>query len=538
MGKKLLLLVFIGLAAIQSVAQHVQKPKVVIGIVIDQMRADYLETFAQHYSKNGFNRLKNNGAWFKSCYINYLPSYTGPGHACIYTGTVPALHGIVGNNWYNKDSAQTVYCVSDKRETAVGGSPSAGYISPKNMKVTTIADELRLATNNVSRTFAISLKDRGAVLPGGHTANASYWMDDEKGHFMTSTFYMEDLPKWVRSFNRSNHARKYLDKGWDTWYAREAYLYGDHDQSEYEGKFADEKRTYFPYSFTEQKNGYIKRTPYGNSILFDFAKQTIINERVGKNDVVDFLALSFSATDYIGHIFGPNSLEVEDTYARFDRDLANFLKFLDKEYGRNQYILFVTADHGAAHNPSYLRDKKIPADYFFSEQELLKLNEHMSTQGFNNLVSKIMNGQVYLNHKELSTIPEGIRPPKKIIIEAIVNYFKRHRMVQTAFDMETIEEVSMPSSLKELFLNSYYSKRSGEIGILFHPAVLEAYSTTGTSHGAWSPYDTQIPLLFYGQGVPTQKVHTKVYMTDIAPTLAHLLGITPPNGSIGQVILK
>ena len=536
MGKKLLFLVFIGFGAISTNAQHVQKPKVVIGIVIDQMRADYLETFAKNYSKNGFNKLKEKGAWFKSCYINYLPSYTGPGHACIYTGTVPAIHGIVGNNWYDHATSSTVYCVTDKAESAVGGSESAGMVSPKNMRVTTVTDELRLASNNKSRTFAVSLKDRGAVLPGGHTSNASYWMDDEKGHFMTSTFYMNTLPKWVAGFNGADHARNYLDKGWNTSMNKASYLYGAQDESVYEGKFGDEKRTYFPYTFKNQKNGYIKRTPYGNSILFDFAKEAILNEKIGQKGATDFLALSFSSTDYIGHVFGANSLEVEDTYTRFDKDLADFLKFLDKEYGRNQYVLFLTADHGAAHNPNYLIDKKVPAGYFFAEKELLQLNEYLENRtGVQHIAAKIMNGQVYLDKKQVKNVLE-FKP--KELTQMVIDYFSKHKSVQMAFESKYAALQPMPVVLREYFMNSYQAKRSGEISLLFYPAVLDAYYDTGTSHGAWSPYDTKIPLLFYGQGIQPKVVNDKVFMTDIAPTLANMLGITPPNGSIGNVILN
>lgn len=540
MGKKLLFLIVIGFGAIVCKAQDVQKPKVVIGIVVDQMRADYLETFNFHYSQSGFNRLKENGTWFKSCYINYLPSYTGPGHACIYTGSVPAIHGIVGNNWYDVNSGGTIYCVQDTKENAVGGTESSGHISPRNMKVTSVADELRLATNNRSRTFAVSLKDRGAVLPGGHTSNASYWMDDEKGHFMSSTFFMNKLPAWVEDFNGKNYTRTYLNKGWDLNSDYESYLYQQNDKNEYEGEFGDEKRSYFPYSFKNQKNGYIKRTPYGNSILFDFARKAILNEKIGHKGATDFLALSFSATDYVGHIFGPNSLEVEDTYVRFDQDLQLFLHFLDQQYGQDNYVLFLTADHGAAHNPSYLIDKKVPADYFFAEKELLSLNAHLEKKfKMKEVCAKLMNGQVYLNEKiawpgRIDSYPVS----KRMVIEEIVEYFNKHKAIQMAFAAKEIATQPIPYLIKELFLNSYYLKRSGDVSLLFHPSVLDAYSKTGTSHGAWSPYDTKIPLLFYGQGIEAKIIKDKVYMTDIAPTLASILGITPPNGSIGNVILN
>lgn len=535
MGKKLLLLAVIGFCAFTGCAQRTSKPKIVIGIVVDQMRADYLEVFQQHYGKKGLNRLMNKGAWFKNCYINYLPSYTGPGHACIYTGSVPSIHGIVGNNWYSKKNGTTVYCVEDKSQSAVGGTAANGFISPANMKVTSMADELRLATNHRSRTFAISLKDRGAVLPGGHTANAAYWMDDTKGHFMTSTFYTSQLATWVEDFNKKELAQSYLNLGWNTLNDKKDYLYAAQDENEYEGKFGAEERTSFPYTFAEKGPAYIKRTPYGNSIVFDFAREAILNEEIGQKDQTDFLAVSFSATDYVGHTFGPNSLEVEDTYARFDADLASFLKFLDKQYGRDNYLLFFTADHGAAHNPNYLKDKKVPAEYFFAEKELLALNEYLESKtGHKDICAKLMNGQVYFNEAKLETLFEHKRQQ---LIDLTIGYFNKHESVVSAFDLASLDRVIMPTAIKELYLNSYNVKLSGDVGIQLYPAVLDAYSTTGTSHGEWSPYDTKIPLLFFGHGVWSMKIDETVYMTDIAPTITNLLGITPPNGCIGKALL-
>jgi len=533
MGKKLVILLWIGFGAFSVKAQSVNKPKVVIGIVVDQMRADYLNTFANHYGNRGFNLLKKRGAWFTNCYINYLPSYTGPGHASIYTGTVPGIHGIVGNNWYNRNTASNVYCVRDSNVSAVGGASVAGFISPRNLKVTTLADELRLATNNRSRSFAISLKDRGAVLPGGHTSNASYWMDDEKGNFMTSTFYMDQLPKWVQDFNAQALVRKYLDLGWNTLYAKDQYLYASKDENEYEGKYADQERSSFPYTFKEQENKYIKRTPYGNSILFEFAKEAIRKEKIGHNKETDFLAMSFSATDYVGHIFGPNSLEVEDTYARLDKEIASFIRFLNNEYGKDNYLLFLTADHGAAHNPNYLKDKKIPADYFFSQKEQLALNEHLEMKfGTKDLCVKLMNAQVYLNKKVIASAEQEVA-----IKAAVIEYFNKHPLIQIAFESQRINEVVLPDFLKQYYTNSFYIKRSGDINLLFNPSVLDAYSLTGTSHGAWSAYDAHIPLIFYGAGIRADQINKKVFMTDIAPTIANMLGITSPNGSIGNVIL-
>jgi predicted AlkP superfamily pyrophosphatase or phosphodiesterase len=534
MGKSVCIIVLAVFLSVFSQAQAVQKTKVVVGIVIDQMRADYLTNFNHLYGKGGFNLLKKKGAWFTNCYINYLPAYTGPGHASIYTGSVPGINGIVGNNWYDASSGKNIYCVQDNDVSATGGLLALGKISPRNLKVTTVTDELRLSNNFNSRTFSVSLKDRGAVLPGGHSANAAYWMEDENGHFMTSSYYSQKLPNWVSQFNRREKVREYLNQTWNPLYNKSKYLYAASDENEFEGRFGDAKNTSFPHDFKSQKGGYIKRTPYGNSILFDFAIEAILNENIGKRGHTDFLALSFSATDYIGHIFGPNSFEVEDTYARLDRDLARFIQFLNLQYGKDGYLLFLTADHGAAHNPNYLKSKKIPAAYFFDQKEQLGLNESLEKQlGKKDLCLRLMNCQVYLNHSIIKNETE-----KDKIQKSVIDYFKKHQLVQLAFVSDKIANLPLPHFLKQYYQNSFFPNRSGDLSLLFYPGVLDAYSTTGTSHGAWSAYDSHIPLVFFGGGLSPQKSSRKVYMTDIAPTLSNLLGIAAPNGSVGEVIIQ
>lgn len=532
MKKMLLTLTFIGFATLLTFAQK-DKPKVVIGIVIDQMRADYLTVFEKHYKRGGFNKLKKRGAWFKNCYINYLPSYTGPGHACIYTGSVPAIHGIAGNDWFDNNTKASIYCVEDNSQNPIGGSSaSGGNKSPKNLQVTTIADELRLSSNNNSRTFAISLKDRGAILPGGHTANAAYWMDDSLGYFMTSSFYRNSLPQWLRAFNKNGKVHNYLNGGWQLLKDASSYIYAARDSNQYESKLGDARTNSFPYSFAKQDGAYIKRTPFGNSILFDLAKSVIKNEKVGKRGYTDFLAISFSATDYVGHYFGPNSLEIEDTYMRFDRELAKLIDFFDDEYGKENYLLFLTADHGAAHNPNYLKDKNIPSGYFFASKEKVKLNKYLFDKfSKKDLCQAIENGQVYLATDKLAAVN------KNKLYQAVVSYFKNHEGVYTACELDKINQASLPTMIKKFLVNSYYPARCGQVAFVLKPGYLDAYSRLGTSHGVWSAYDTKIPLIFYGWNIFRRELNSKVYMTDIAPTIANMLGITPPNGCIGNALL-
>ncbi len=532
MHKILTLLIFV-LIAVQSYAKsNGDKPKLVVGIVIDQMRADYLYQYESKYGNDGFNQLKGAGTHFRNCYINYLPSYTGPGHASIYTGTVPAVHGIAGNGWYDKKKNRGEYCVRDRYANAVGGSAQNGKISPINLWVTTITDQLKLAQQSKSKTISISLKDRGAVLPGGHTADAAYWMDDSLGHFMSSTYYLNQLPDWVSAFNKADIARAYLDKKWDAVNDKKTYQYTQEQNANYVGKFADQDNPRFPFSFAAKDPSYIKKTPYGNDIVFDFAKLALLSENLGQGEHTDFLALSFSATDYIGHAFGPHSMEVEDAYIRFDKALGSFVNHLDRTYGKGNYLLFLTSDHGAAHNPNFLKDQNIPAGFVFEDSLKEDLNKFLKQKtGIDSAVISVSNNQVYFR----GNLNEASRDLASF---NTVDFLNNREEIHFCTEAPMLSIAVMPNLIKEYLVNSYNRERSGDVLYIMKPAYLDAYSTTGTSHGAWGPYDTKIPLIFYGWHVPKNKnIYSKVYMTDIAPTLASLLNVTPPNGTIGKALL-
>ena len=347
-----------------------QKPKLVVGIVIDQMRYDYLTRFSDRYSENGFKRLLKNGFSIENAYYNYIPTYTAVGHTSIYTGTTPDNHGIISNNWYDKFLKKAIYCVDDNNYKTVGNNSDAGKKSPFRMYTTTVTDQLHLAQNMNGKTIGIALKDRSSILPAGHTANGAYWFDGAKnGQWISSTFYMENLPKWVEDFNNSGKATDYLETPWNTLYDINTYTSSIVDDNIFEGKFKGETMTSFPHDIPNLKaaNGnfnILKRIPAGNSFTADFTKAAIIGENLGKSEFTDFLAVSFSSTDYIGHQFGPTSKEIEDTYLRLDKDLADLLSFLDKQVGQNNYTVFLTADHAAVDIPSYLQSLKIPAHYF------------------------------------------------------------------------------------------------------------------------------------------------------------------------------
>ena len=513
------------------------KPKLVVGIVVDQMRWDYLYRFQNRYGNTGFKRLLKEGFSCENTMIPYLPTYTAPGHTCIYTGSVPAIHGIIGNNWFVKEKNASIYCSDDKSVLPVGGSWISGQMSPKNMLTTTICDELRLSNNFKSRVFGIALKDRGGIFPAGYSANAAYWYDDSTGNWMTSNFYMKSLPKYVTDFNTKQLPRKYLQQNWNTLYAINSYSLSTVDDKSYEMRAVTENKAVFPH-LTEKaliKNNYkeLRYSPYGNTLTFDFAKAVIDAEQLGSRGVTDFFAMSFSSTDYIGHRFGPNSVEVEDTYLRLDKEMGEFLIYLDNKIGKGQYLVFLSADHGAANVPAYLAENKIPGGVF-SEAEFsgTLIQKADSLFHIKKLVKYVRNYQLYLDNEAIKASGK-----EKEVYDFILNYCRKPEFVQDAFYLKDLYKTNTPEPIAGMIKNGYNAGRSGDLYIILKPAWFETWDHAAT-HGLWSPYDSHIPLLFYGWNIKPGKLHREVYMTDIAPTLAAMLQIQMPNGSVGKVITE
>jgi len=512
----------------------VKRPKLVVGIVVDQMRWDYLYRFYDRYTEGGFKRLMNDGFNCQNTFINYLPSYTGPGHACVYTGSIPAIHGIASNDWIDNATGKTVYCVEDKTAQAVGGSSKAGQMSPKNLLTTTVTDELQLAVKESSVT-AISIKDRGSILPAGHMGNA-FWFDDSTGNFMTSSYY--EFPRWVSNFNNRRYVDTLIQREWDLVY-NDIYNWDTEHEGDdkYEGHIPGEKQSRFNHNRNETgTKGYnkLRYLPGGNTIIFKAAKEFLKDESPSKDINVDFLCLSFSTTDYVGHTFGPNSIEVQDIYYRFDIELQSFLKFLDKQVGEGNYTVFLTADHGAAHNSEFLKDNKIPAGNKSEKDANKELVDYlMRATGKDSLLRAVTDYQVYLNEPKFTSIQQ-----RDEVKKLIVDWFYKQEGVAYAIDMENMGNANVPEPIKTMIVNGYNKQRSGCIQIILQPGWYSDSHKTGTTHGTWNPYDTHIPLLWYGWGIPKGETHRRVNMTDIAATLSALLHIQMPNGCVGSVITE
>lgn len=516
------------------------KPKLVVGIVVDQMRYDYLTRFWERYGDGGFKRLINEGFNCKNNHFNYIPTYTGPGHTSVYTGTTPSMHGIIGNNWYDKENDETIYCAGDDSQQSVGTTSDAGKMSPHRMKTTTVTDQLRLATQLRGKVIGVAIKDRGAILPAGHAANAAYWFHGkDEGKWITSSYYMDKLPEWVEKFNNSGKAKEYMTT-WNTLYDIDTYVESGPDDNPYEGKFKGEKTPTFPHELKklEKYNGgydLLKSTPYGNNITTDFALAAIDGEDLGKDDITDFLTLSYSCTDYVGHKFGVNSKEAQDTYLRLDKDLARLLSELDKKVGKGEYTVFLTADHGAVHVPSYLQSLKIPGGYF----NILDFTVHVKNfakekYGVDGLISNISNNQIFIDHKVAKEHDLNIRHLQEDLVEEIMQY----KDVEKAYTASTFVNVEFTERLTALLQRGYNQKRSGDVLYVLAPSVI-VYSKTGSTHGSGLNYDTHAPFLLYGKGIKKgESTEKETHINDIAPTISALLGIAFPSGATGRPVFE
>lgn len=518
---------------LQSYGQ--QRPKLVIGVVVDQMKAEYLDRFYDDYSQEGFKRLMNEGYSFHNMNYNYVPTYTAPGHASIYTGATPATHGIIGNDWYIRETGKNKYCTDDASvKTLVIGAEKEGMMSPKNLLATTVTDELRMATNFRGKVIGLSIKDRGAILPAGHFANWAFWYS-KSGDFISSSFYGEKMPDWVTKFNSEKHYMPYIEKGWSLLKPIDIYNESLSDDNPYEGRIDKTKPPVFPYDlnklYKESGADILRTTPFGNDLLADLALKTIENEGLGKDNITDFLTVSFSSTDYIGHTFGPRSIEIQDTYLRLDLTLARMLTYLDKNIGKDNYLLFLTADHAAAENPIFLRDNKYDVTNVPSKETLRALEKFSIDTYGANLILNYSNFNIYLNRDMVKA--------KGLELTNVKNTFKSFVLGFSSIKRVYTDDEILASSGGDYYLDFIFRgfdpKQNGDL-VLVHKTGYMEYNETGTTHGTPNSYDTNVPLLFYGWHIAKGESYKKENITSIAPTLSKLLKITFPNGTEGQVL--
>ena len=543
MMKKIKVISFLSMALLgcgtasaqQSNAAAIERPKLVVGIVVDQMRWDYLYRYQKRYTDGGFKRLLGEGFSCENTMIPYVPSVTAIGHTCIYTGSVPSIHGIAGNNFV-KDGKK-VYCTDDDSVKPVGTTSVAALMSPRNLWVSTIGDEMKIASNGRAKVVGVALKDRASILPAGHNPNGAFWFDDQTGCFITSSYYMDRLPKWVEAFNDKRLPKQYLSQKWNTLYPKNTYTESTTDENEYENGIREGVKATLPLNLPElyKKYGYgiIRNTPFGNSLTLDMAKAAIDGEQLGADDETDLLTVSCSSTDYIGHQVGTHAIETEDTYLRLDKAIADFLAYLDSKVGKGNYLVFLSADHGAMNNAAFLQDRRIPAGSWDASATAKKLNHVLAKEypEAGDIVKTVMNYQVFFNRDVIKSKQLDFDNIK----QTVVNVLKEDPSVQYACDMAKASTESIPEEVKSRIINGYNRERSGDVVIILKPNFY-AHGMKGTDHGAWNSYDTHIPLVFMGWGIKHGATTKQTFMTDIAPTIAAMLHVQAPNGCVGKSI--
>ncbi len=517
-----------------------EKPRIIVGIVISQMRYDYIQRFWDKLDENGIRLLVNRGTFCKNTSFNYLFSQQGVGHASIATGTTPSDHGIVGREWYLYLQDKIEQSTEDQQQKAIGGDVDNGRYSPKNLMCTTFSDELRLSNNFSSKVFSVSTEPAPGIFSAGHTANGAYWFDKRTGNWITSTYYTDSLPGWVNAFNAKRFPDIYLKEIWNPLLPMENYTESLPDDNKYETGFKGQVT--FPYILEDlseiKKNkldySLLDKTPFGNTCTKDFASTLIVNEELGKDDITDVITICFTAMENIGSLFGPNSVEVEDAFLRLDKEIAHFLAFLDDQVGKENALVYVTSDHGVAQIPSYLSDNKIPAGYFNQNGALSLLTSALNnTYGKGDWIRAYHAQQVYLNH----TLIEDSRLSLTEMQDYVAQFLLQFSGVANTITAHTLQTANFTEGVYRKIQNSYNQKRSGDVIINLKAGWVEKSEVSTGGPSSYS-YDSRIPLIWYGWKVGRGSITRPVDIIDIAPTLSTFLNIAFPNSCTGAPVFE
>lgn len=510
--------------------QWAAPPKLVVGIVVDQMRTDFIYRYWDNFGDGGFRRLVREGSFQRDAHYNYVPTQTAPGHASIYTGTTPSRHGIITNWPYDRATRHSYYIGLDTTVSPVGTKSTSASRSPAKLLASTLADELELRTDRRAHTVGVALKDRSAMMPIGRTGDEAYWfVGGSEGNFITSTWYRQALPDWLQRFNARKLAAAYLDGTWDLMLPRDRYHTPLPDNNPYEEAPAEGIPATLPLDLRAINKGgtnldAVKQTPWGNTLTTDLALAAIEGDSLGMDAVPDLLSVSYSSTDELQHAMGPRALEVEDTYIRLDADIARLLTYLDKHVGAGQYTVFLAADHGGGDVPAYLRDLKGSAGYVF----MADLLDRLARQGFGAVVDTIRNDQVFL----VKDAPAGTA-------EAVARALNHDSAIAYAASGDQLLLSTNGSGIARAMANGYMPQRSGDVLFALQPGFFRwhrGWKEQGADHAtAWN-YDTQVPVIFFGKGVAPGEVLRRTSITDIAPTVCTILGMALPNAADGQVV--
>ena len=531
MNRLLFFFLFLFLFSNNSISQLTKPPKLVLGIVVDQMCYDYLYRFQSRFGKDGFLKLMQKGVNCRNSHFNYIPTYTAPGHASIYTGTTPSNHKIIANDWFSRKSNKVVYCVEDSISK-----------SPFNLKALTITDQLKLTYPN-AKVYSVSLKDRSAILPGGHLSDGSYWYDDKIGELVTNSSCSKSKINWLADFNYQKYVKKAIVGGWEPLFKTSTYASWYKDSSDYEQSVF--KSNAFPYNFKgdffeKEQNKLFTYLPAANSMLTDFSIELIKKQGLGNDETSDFLTLSYSSTDILGHAFGPYSHEVEDMYLRLDKDLARLMSYLEKNLGKDNFVLFLTADHAVLPVPQMLVDMKLPGGYFYVNALETKLKEEVLNYFKCDFVQKIINNNIYFDRDLIQK--NGI--DYNFALQFVKQKVEKWDHVFSVYTSNEIKNGLVEGNYwSKMITNGFDKDLSGDVIYILNPGFLSKKSEDevdkkGTSHGSPFGYDTQVPLLFYGKNIKAKEVYKRIEIIDIVPTLAPMLNISQPATTTGQPILE
>jgi predicted AlkP superfamily pyrophosphatase or phosphodiesterase len=525
------------------IAQNEKSPKLIVGIVIDQMCYEYLYRYAPNFSKDGFRKIMGKGLNCRNTQYNYVPTYTGPGHASIYTGTTPNNHGIVGNEWFDRATAKEIGCVEDNSVSSIGTSSEGGKKSPKQLKTTTVTDQLKL-TYPSAKVVSMSIKDRGAILPGGHLSDGSYWYDYATGHFVTSSFFKPELPKWVSEFNAKGQVEKYMQLTWDRIQDSANYSASGPDNSPYEHLLEGKTTPTFPYDLSKMNTkgtnfSAFTYTPFSNTLLTDFAIASLAAEGLGKDKQTDMLCVSYSTPDIAGHAFGPYSMELQDMYIRLDLEIARLIKQLEKQVGKNEFTLFLTADHAVVPVPQYLMDKKLPGGYFLLNGNMKALKKSVQLKFGADLVQNQDNLNIYMHHARI----DSMQLSRKVVADFVKEQVAKWDHVKAVYTAEELSNTGTDDEWREMIRKGYHPRESGDVLFILEPGFLPKSAVSehmhqGTSHGSAFNYDTHVPLIWYGKGIKKGEVFRKINIADIAATLTHLLYLQRTGAMTGEPILE
>ena len=518
--------------------------QLVLQITIDQLRGDFPSRFKDRFGPAGFRHLMDNGIVYTDAHFRHSTTFTAVGHATLYTGGYAAQHGFAGNDWYDQETQSHVYCVEDPEHTLIGkkAKPHSGT-SPRNLTSTTIGDELVLATGGKSRVYAVSIKDRGAIIPGGHLGKA-FWYSKSTGEFVSSTYYFDDYPAWVKEWNKRRPADQYRDKTWTLLQPQSRYVFGNMDDRPFEKSYKYLGRT-FPHSLhkdnVKAKDYYssLRFTPMGDELTLEFVKTLIDQEGLGQRGQTDFLSISFSATDYIGHAFGPNSLEYEDNLLRLDNTLADLLAYIESTVGLNKTLIILSSDHGVDDIPEYKMALEFDAGRHHPKKFVASANSALQNRyGSNeNFIEAFWNPSLYLSLATVKKLNLELAEIEQALAEEIVKI--------PGFALAVSRSSLLAGKITDTPITrriqlAFHPKRSGNVLIvqdqfwyLYHKP--EAFAAM---HGSPYAYDTFVPVMFSGPGVTPATVSRLVGPEDIAPTIATYLGIKPPSGSVGAPLVE